>query len=105
MAQEKDVVKDKDRLIIKTDPIYFDYDLWYIRKESKVILNRVVELMKKYPEMVIEIGSHTDSRGNCKYNEEFISKKSKFNQGIYLVESGIDAKRIMAKVMENRYQL
>ncbi|HKO78288.1 MAG TPA: carboxypeptidase regulatory-like domain-containing protein, partial [Flavobacterium sp.] len=43
VAAEKDVVKDKDRLIIKTEPIYFDYDLWYIRKDSKKILNRVVE--------------------------------------------------------------
>jgi hypothetical protein len=46
LANEKDVVKDKDRLIIKTDPIYFDYNLWYIRKDSKTILNKVVALMK-----------------------------------------------------------
>ena len=96
LAQEKDVVKDKDRLIIKTDPIYFDYDLWYIRKESKVILNRVFDLMKKYPEMVVEIGSHTDSRGDLKYNAELSEKRAKSTKE-YLVESGIDAKRIIAK--------
>lgn len=44
---------DKDRLLIKTEPIYFDYDLWYIRKESKPILNKVIALMKKYPDMVV----------------------------------------------------
>ncbi len=96
LAQEKDVVKDKDRLIIKTDPIYFDYDLWYIRKESKVILNRVFDLMKKYPEMVVEIGSHTDSRGDLKYNAELSGKRAQSTKE-YLVESGIDAKRIIAK--------
>lgn len=96
LAQEKDVVKDKDRLIIKTDPIYFDYDLWYIRKESKVILNRVFDLMKKYPEMVVEIGSHTDSRGDAKYNAILSEKRAKSTKE-YLVESGIDAKRIIAK--------
>jgi outer membrane protein OmpA-like peptidoglycan-associated protein len=96
LAQEKDVVKDKDRLIIKTDPIYFDYDLWYIRKESKVILNRVFDLMKKYPEMVVEIGSHTDSRGDLKYNAELSEKRAKSTKE-YLVESGIDTKRIIAK--------
>lgn len=96
LADEKDVVKDKDRLIIKTPPIYFDYDLWYIRKESKVILNRVFDLMKKYPEMVVEIGSHTDSRGDLKYNAELSGKRAQSTKE-YLVESGIDSKRIIAK--------
>ncbi|MDQ6531783.1 OmpA family protein [Flavobacterium sp. LHD-85] len=96
LAKEKDVVKDKDRLIIKTDPIYFDYDLWYIRKESKVILGRVVELMKKYPEMVIEIGSHTDSRGNEKYNADLSQKRANSTRE-FIIQSGIEAKRVFAK--------
>lgn len=97
LKQEKDVVKDnKDRLVIKTAPIYFDYDLWYIRKESKIILNRVLELMKKYPDMVVEIGSHTDSRGNEKYNADLSQKRAQSTKE-YLVDSGIDKKRIIAK--------
>ncbi|MHC0445677.1 OmpA family protein [Flavobacterium sp. 3-218] len=96
LEKEKDVVKDKDRLIIKTDPIYFDYDLWYIRKESKVILGRVVELMKKYPGMVIEIGSHTDSRGSVKYNADLSQKRADSTRE-FIIQSGIDAKRVSAK--------
>lgn len=97
LEQEKDVVKDnKDRLVIKTDPIYFDYDLWYIRKESKVVLSRVVELMKKYPDMVVEIGSHTDSRGNLKYNEDLSQKRANSTRE-FIIESGINSKRIQAK--------
>lgn len=97
LEKEKDVVKDnKDRLVIKTDPIYFDYDLWYIRKESKIVLGRVVELMKKYPDMVIEIGSHTDSRGNLKYNEELSQKRANSTRE-FIIESGINSKRVQAK--------
>ena len=96
LEKEKDVVRDKDRLIIKTDPIYFDYDLWYIRKESKVVLGRVVELMKKYPGMVIEIGSHTDSRGNAKFNEDLSQKRANSTRE-FIIQSGIDAKRVSAK--------
>ncbi len=96
LAQEKDVIKDKDRLIIKTDPIYFDYNMWYIRKESKVVLGRVVELMKKYPGMVIEIGSHTDSRGNAKFNEDLSQKRANSTRE-FIIQSGIDAKRVSAK--------
>lgn len=96
MTQEKDVVKDKDRLIIKTDPIYFDYNMWYIRKESKVVLGRVVALMNKYPGMVIEIGSHTDSRGNAKFNEELSQKRASSTRE-FIIQSGINANRVTAK--------
>ncbi|MEN2412955.1 OmpA family protein [Flavobacterium mesophilum] len=97
LKQEKDVVKDdKDRLIIKTDPIYFDYNMWYIRKESKVVLGRVVALMNKYPGMVIEIGSHTDSRGNEKFNEELSQKRANSTRE-FIIQSGISASRVSAK--------
>ncbi|MFE3869178.1 OmpA family protein [Flavobacterium sp. LS2P90] len=96
IASEKDVVKDKDRLIIKTDPIYFDYDLWYIRKESKPILNRVIEIMKKYPDMVVEIGSHTDNRGNDNYNRNLSTNRAESTKA-YFIDQGIVEKRIIAK--------
>jgi len=96
LSTEKDVVKDKDRLLIKTEPIYFDYDLWYIRKESKPILNRVIGLMKKYPDMIVEIGSHTDARGNNRYNLDLSSKRAASTR-TYFIEQGIPAKRIFSK--------
>ena len=96
LAQEKDVVKDKERLIIKTDPIYFDYDLWYIRKESKPILDRVIALMKKYPEMVVETGSHTDVRGNNNYNLELSAKRAASTRAYFIVQ-GIPENRIHSK--------
>jgi len=97
LKQEKDVVKDdKDRLIIKTDPIYFDYNMWYIRKESKVVLGRVVALMNKYPGMVIEIGSHTDSRGNAKFNEDLSQKRANSTRE-FIIQSGINVSRVTAK--------
>ena len=96
LAAEKDVVKDKERLLIKTEPIYFDYNLWYIRKESKPVLNRVIEIMKKYPDMVVEIGSHTDARGNNRYNLDLSSKRAASTR-TYFIEQGIPAKRILSK--------
>jgi outer membrane protein OmpA-like peptidoglycan-associated protein len=97
VAKEKDVVKDdKDRLVIKTEPIYFDYDLWYIRRDSKVILDRVVELMNKYPDMIIEIGSHTDRRGGVTYNKVLSENRAQSTRD-YLIDKGISEKRISAK--------
>jgi hypothetical protein len=50
---EKDVIKVDGQLIIKTDPIYFDYDLWYIRRETRPVLDKVIDLMKKHPAMIV----------------------------------------------------
>lgn len=95
-AKEKDVVEERGKLVIKTEPIYFDYDLWYLRKDSRVILDRVVELMLKYPEMVVEIGSHTDVRGTVRYNEDLSSKRAASTLE-YIIEHGVPAARISAK--------
>jgi outer membrane protein OmpA-like peptidoglycan-associated protein len=40
------------------------------QKGFKPILNRV-GINEKYPEMVVEIGSHTDSRGNTQFNMNY----------------------------------
>ena len=48
--------------------IYFDFDKWNIRPDAALELDKVVTLMNKYPEMVIRLESHTDSRANDAYN-------------------------------------
>ncbi|MFN2262260.1 MAG: OmpA family protein, partial [Psychroflexus sp.] len=96
MQKESTIVEKDNRIFIKTEPIYFDYDLWYIRKESRVILNKVVDILKKYPEMTIEIGTHTDIRGDVKYNQKLSLKRS--NSVLdYFESQGVNRNRIIAK--------
>ncbi|PZD78113.1 OmpA family protein [Mesonia sp. K7] len=92
---EKDIIKKDNEYFIKTEPIYFDYDLWYMRKESRAKLQTIITLMKKYPKMQIEIGTHTDIRGNNKYNQELSQKRSNSVQE-FLGENGIALSRIKA---------
>lgn len=96
ISNEPDVVKVNGRLMIKTRPIYFDYDLWYIRKESKPILNRVIELMNQYPNITVEIGSHTDVRGNNKYNLDLSGRRAASTRD-YFIANGVAATRVKAK--------
>lgn len=96
LATEKEIVKDKNRLLIQTDPIYFDYNMWYIRKESKVILDKVVALMQKYPEMKVEIGSHTDTRGDKRFNSSLSEKRAQATRD-YFLNKGIPKGNIFAK--------
>ncbi len=92
---EPSIVQKGEKTFIKTEPIYFDYDLWYIRKESRKTLNKVIALLNKYPSMKIEIGTHTDIRGNNKYNLELSQKRSDAVL-TYFNENGIDLTRLKA---------
>ncbi len=65
---EKKIAEESGKLQIKIDPIYFDLNKWNIRKDAALVLDNVVQIMKKYPEMKIEVGAHTDYRGKDAYN-------------------------------------
>jgi outer membrane protein OmpA-like peptidoglycan-associated protein/tetratricopeptide (TPR) repeat protein len=104
VAAEEDIVKEKDRVVIKTEPIYFDYDLWYIRKESREVLDKVIALLNKYPTMEIEIGTHTDVRGTHKYNDELSEKRSASVMD-YFISKGIDPTRIEHKGYGERFPI
>ena len=56
-------------------------------------VNKVVQVMNEYPELLIEAGSHTDSRGKDKYNMKLSEKRAKATVD-YIVSKGIDASRI-----------
>ena len=55
-------------ILADLETIYFDLDKYNIRPDAAVELDKVVALMNKYPEMVIRLESHTDSRANDDYN-------------------------------------
>lgn len=52
--------------------------------------------MNKYPEMVVEIGSHTDNRGTAKFNLNLSQNRADATRS-YILEQGISKKRIIAK--------
>ncbi|WP_430427673.1 OmpA family protein [Maribacter litoralis] len=93
---EEALVKETDRTIIKTEEIHFDYSLWYLRRESRERLQTVIDVMKKNPGMIIEIGTHTDIRGNSGYNKG-LSQKRADSAKDYLIKNGIDSDRIVSK--------
>ncbi|MFB9056578.1 OmpA family protein [Mariniflexile ostreae] len=74
--------------------IYFDYDSHIIRKDAKVELDKIVNLMNnEYPNMIIRIESHTDSRGSLTYNDRLSIDRANATYQ-YLISRGIDPKRI-----------
>src|SRR5699024_4129246 len=77
-------------------PIYFDFDQWNIRPDAEVELSKILEAMKLYPELVIHIESHTDSRGTEPYNMQLSEKRAQSTRD-WLIDKGINADRLTAQ--------
>ena len=98
MDKLKQLIKIEDGIRkLKVDMIYFDFDKSYIRKDAAASLDKLVATMKEYPNMVIKIESHTDSRGPAVYNKYLSDKRAKSTRA-YLIEQGIDPKRIQSAI-------
>lgn len=76
--------------------IYYDLDKWDIRPDAAIELNNLVQIMKENPAIRIELGSHTDSRADDKYND-VLSQKRAESAVAYIVSKGVDAGRMTAK--------
>lgn len=82
--------------VIKLENIYYDFDQSYIRADAQPDLNKLVSYMREYPNMTIELGSHTDSRGSHAYNESLSQRRAQAAVD-YIINSGISRNRIVAR--------
>lgn len=82
--------------MIDIKPIYFDLGKSVIRKDAAIELTKVVNVMKEFPGMVIELGAHTDCRGVAAANIKLSSARAKASVE-YIIKSGIDQTRITGK--------
>jgi len=82
---------------LKTEMIHFDFDKHYIRKDASEELDKLVEVMTEYPNMVIKIESHTDSRGKRAYNKYLSDRRAKSTRD-YIISKGIAPARIESAI-------
>lgn len=82
--------------VLEIPIIYFDLDKATIKKESAFQLEKIVEILNQYPDLKLDIRSHTDSRQTAKYNEILSDKRAKSTIK-WLVEKGIDPSRLTGK--------
>lgn len=82
--------------ILDVSIIYFDLDKWNIRPDAAEDLEKIIAVMNQYPNMVIDIRSHTDSRQTHKYNELLSDRRAKSTLE-FMVKNGINRNRLTAK--------
>ena len=81
---------------IRLDNILYDYDKDNIRPDAEPDLQYLTDLMIKYPDMKIELSSHTDSRGKDDYNEDLSQRRAESAKR-WILSKGIQEDRIIAK--------
>ena len=62
---------------MKLNLIYFDLNKSNIRPDAAVELDKIVEVMNEYADMVVELGSHTDCRASKTYNRSLSDRRAK----------------------------
>lgn len=76
--------------------VFFDLGKSTLRPESFVELNKLFDFLVNNPNLVIEIGGHTDTRGDDKENLKLSNDRAKAVYD-YVISKGIVAKRISFK--------
>lgn len=82
---------------MKVDNIYYDLNKYEIRKDAALELDKVVTLLKENPSVIIELGSHTDSRGGSRHNKQLSTNRAKAAVKYITTKGGISNSRITAK--------
>lgn len=76
--------------------ILFDLAKWDLKPQFEDSLQGLIETMDANPQIIIELGAHTDARGNDEAND-ILSQKRAESVVDYLIIRGIDPGRLFAK--------
>ena len=73
--------------------VNFDFDKSTLRPDAVSILNEAIEILKRYPELKVEVAGHTDSIGTDAYNQGLSERRARAVYD-YLTSNGVDASRL-----------
>jgi len=93
LLDEKEFITRDSIQLLNVENITFELNKAEIKKASEKTLGKVIRLMKKYPNMVIDFGAHTDSRGPDALNLLLSIRRAQATID-YLIAKGIDATRL-----------
>jgi outer membrane protein OmpA-like peptidoglycan-associated protein len=75
--------------------IYFDLNKSLIRNDAALELQKIADIMKAYPQMNIDVRSHTDSRNAAEYNQKLSQKRAESTRD-WLINQCIAPERLKA---------
>ncbi|MGE5183992.1 MAG: OmpA family protein [Acidobacteriota bacterium] len=94
---DRETVLDGGSVLVVLGSIDFEFDSAQLKDTSFHTLDAVVAALIDNPDIEkVEVGGHTDERGSAAYNLD-LSKRRAASVVAYLVEHGIDAKRLSSR--------
>jgi outer membrane protein OmpA-like peptidoglycan-associated protein len=78
---------------ITLNNIYYDFDEYYLRPDALAELRDLLKILNQNPNIVIQLGSHTDSNGTIYYNRGLSENRAKAVVK-YLARNGISPSRL-----------
>jgi OOP family OmpA-OmpF porin len=77
--------------------VNFDFDKSTLRPDAIAILSEAAEILKRYPDLRVEVAGHTDLCGADAYNQSLSQRRSQTVYD-YLTSNGVDASRLVGPV-------
>lgn len=93
---ECDLVKSATRVNI-SELIMFDFDKATIRKDQISTINKITNLMNKYPDTALVIGAYASSDGPKEYNLALSQRRANAVRDV-LIKNGVSADRIHSAI-------
>jgi len=89
---------DIDKLVFESaegvHPVYFDYDSYALRPDALETLSHNAEVLKQYPNVIVQIEGHCDERGTQDYNLALGEKRALATRE-HLTRLGISGDRMI----------
>lgn len=86
----------EEGLVVRINNIYFDYNSYALKRRYSASLDRLLSLMAKYPQTIIEVMGHTDSDGSDHYNE-VLSRNRALSIAKFFALRGLGSERLIIK--------
>lgn len=86
-------LKERNLVNYMIGKVYYQFDASKLREDAPDTLRKVITFMNAYPEVIVEIASHTDAKGSDEYNLK-LSERRSLSVKNYLINEG--------KITENR---
>lgn len=87
---------------LKTTKVVLEFEIQFIFNQAEPLkeyvdsVNNLLLIIQDNPQVVVEIGAHTDSRGSTESNQKLSERRANWIVA-YLIEKGIPADRLVAK--------
>ncbi|SBV35111.1 OmpA family protein [uncultured Stenotrophomonas sp.] len=77
--------------------VNFDFDKATLRPDAVSVLSEAAEILKRYPELRVEVAGHTDAKGSDAYNQKLSERRATAVYD-YLTGNGVAASRLIGPV-------